>query len=251
MLKTFKSGLAIAGLLASSTAFAEEVSEIVVTAKGGQSLQDVLPTSHVLLVEEIEAAQTENIPELLAKIAGISATSSGGRGSNTGVFVRGVSSSQTIVLIDGVRVGSATLGAAALNSYPVEAIERIEVVKGPLSGIYGADAVGGVIQLFTKKGGDGIGTASATIGSDSLSEYSLSFNGGNEQNSFHVSAHTEDTNGIDRTSIVSDGNDDIDGFEETAISLGGRVSINQSTRANLSVLYTGRFVRRRYRQPDR
>jgi vitamin B12 transporter len=186
----------------------EAISEIVVTAKGQQELIDVLPTSHILTAADIEASQAQDIPDLLDQISGLSVRDSGGRGSATGFFLRGTSSSQTIVLIDGVRVGSATLGSATLNAYPIEAIERIEVVKGPLSGIYGADAVGGVIQLFTKKGGEGLGEITATIGSDSLTEYGLAFNGGNDKHSFRISAHAEDTDGIDRTSILTGGNDD-------------------------------------------
>lgn len=246
MHKSIKSAVALACIATSVGAHAQTtpdiIPEVIVTAKGDQTLLNVLPTSHVFTQEDIAAAQVKDIPALLSRIAGINITDSGGRGSNTGVFIRGISSSQTIVLIDGVRVGSATLGAAALNSYPVEAIERIEVVKGPLSGIYGADAVGGVIQLFTKKGGEGLGAVSSSVGSDSLTEYSLSFNGGNERNSFHVSAQSEDTDGIDRTSITSGGNEDQDGFEETALSLGGRLTLSDSTTANLSVLYTDSTV---------
>ncbi len=210
--------------------------EIIVTAKGNQTQTNVLHTAHVLTLEDIELAQVKDLPELLDSIAGISVRDSGGRGSATSVFVRGTSNSQTIVLIDGVRVGSATLGAAALNSYPIEAVERIEVLKGPFSGLYGADAVGGVIQIFTKKGGDNNGAVSATIGSDSLNEFDAAISLGDNRNSFHIAAHSEDTDGIDRTSITSGGNGDIDGFEETAVSLGARVSFGESTVANLSVL---------------
>ena len=220
----------------------QEVPEIVVTAKGNRSLAETLPTAHVITLEDIELAQVRDIPELLDSIAGVSVRDSGGRGSVTSVFVRGAANSQIIVLIDGVRVGSASLGAAALNSYPIDAIARVEVVKGPLSGIYGADAAGGVIQLFTKKGGQGLGVASASIGSNSLTEYGLSFNGGNQKNSFHISAQAEETDGIDSTSIVTGGNDDRDGFEETAFSLGGKVTLSDSTVANLSVLYSDASV---------
>ena len=155
MNRFIQSNIAIACLGASlgisNLAFSQDKEEIVITAKGEQTLQNVLPTSHVFTQDDIDLAQIKDIPALLESIPGVSLTDSGGRGSATGVFLRGTSGSQTIVLIDGVRVGSATLGSAALNSFPVEAIERIEVIKGPFSGIYGADAVGGVIQLFTKK----------------------------------------------------------------------------------------------------
>jgi len=240
--KFTKISLAIAGLTLTSFAAAQNIDELIITAKGGQTLQNVLPTTHVFNLSDIEAAQVKDIPALLDSIPGVSVVDSGGRGSATSVFLRGTTGAQTIVLIDGVRVGSATLGSAALNAYPVEAIERIEVIKGPFSGIYGADAVGGVIQLFTKKSGTGLGTATATIGSDALTEYGLSFNGGNERNGFHVSVQREDGDGIDRTSIISDGNADDDSFEETAASFGGRVTLSESVVANLNILYSDNTV---------
>ncbi len=243
-----KSTLAAACLLAATSVHASSDDalsprdQIVVTAKGGQTWNEALHTAHIFTLEDIEAAQVADIPELLAAISGVNVIESGGRGSVTSVFVRGVSSSQTIVLIDGVRVGSATLGEAALNSYPIEAIERIEVLKGPFSGIYGADAVGGVIQIFTKKGGDGLGSVSAAYGSHSLQEYDVSFNGGGQGYSFHIAAHSEETDGIDRTSILTGGNDDIDGFEEQAVSLGGQLALGENTVAKLSVLGTDNEV---------
>ena len=242
--KSLLAGLACSTIaVATSTVWAQTeqtspLDEIVFTAKANQSLKDVLAISHILTAADIEAAQVLDIPDLLDYVSGISITESGGRGSVTGVFVRGSASTQTIVLIDGVRVGSATLGSAALNSYPIEAIERIEVVKGPLSGIYGADAVGGVIQLFTKKGGDSGSSASATAGSDSLQQASIGLSGGNDKHSFHLSASTEETDGIDHTSIVTGGNADLDGFEEKSFSLGAQTTLSDNTTAKLSVLYS-------------
>lgn len=236
------SALAAAPSLAVAQSSQTTTDELIVTAKGGQTLQNVLPTSHVFTLDDIDTAQVKDIPALLESIPGINLTDSGGRGSATGVFVRGNTSSETIVLIDGVRVGSATLGSAALNAFPVEAIERIEVIKGPFSGIYGADAVGGVIQLFTKKTGEGLGTASVSLGSDSLTELSLGFNAGNERNGFHISIYDEDTDGIDRTSLVNDANGDEDGFEETAFSFGGKATLSESVEANLTVLYSDNTV---------
>jgi len=234
-----KSSLTIACILSTTNAaLAQTTDELVVSAKGGQTLQNVLPTSHIFNLSDIEAAQVKDIPALLDSIPGVSVVDSGGRGSVTSVFLRGTTGAQTIVLIDGVRVGSATLGSAALNAFPVEAIERIEVIKGPFSGIYGADAVGGVIQLFTKKNGDGLGSATVTVGNDALTETSLSFNGGDQGNSFFVSVYREDGDGIDRTTILTDNNDDEDGFEETAVSFGGKATLSDSVVANLNILYS-------------
>jgi len=237
MTKLLKTSLALCCAACLSPIHANEgPDEIIVTAKGNQTQKNIRHTAHVFTLEDIELAQVKDLPGLLDRVSGISVRDSGGRGSATGVFVRGTSNSQTVVLIDGVRVGSATLGAAALNSYPIEAIERVEVLKGPYSGLYGADAIGGVIQIFTKKGGEDRGAVSATLGSDSLNEYDVALNFGNNRNSFYIAAHSEETDGIDRTSITSGGNGDIDGYEEVSISLGGRISLGESTVASLSVL---------------
>jgi vitamin B12 transporter len=236
MNKLVKTSIALACLAMSSAALSQELEEIIVSAKNNQTFEDVLQTIHVFDLTDIEASQAKSIPTLIDQIPGISLRDSGGRGSATGVFLRGTSSSQTIVLIDGVRVGSATLGSAALNSYPIEAIERIEVLKGPFSGLYGPDAAGGVIQLFTKKGGEGNGSVHVSVGSDSLEEFDVSFNAGDERNSFQISAHSESTDGIDRTSILTGGNDDQDGFEETAFTLGSKLSFGEFTTASINVL---------------
>jgi len=236
--RTLAAGLLAASLSPLIFAQPDPLTEIVVTAKGNQELASVLPTSHILNSADIAASQAKDIPALLDQISGISVRDSGGRGSSTSVFLRGTSNSQIIVLVDGVRVGSATLGSATLNAYPIEAIDRIEVVKGPLSGIYGAGAVGGVIHLFTKKGDEGLGEFTATVGSNSLAEYGFAINGGNQKHSFRISAHAEQTDGIDRTSIVTDGNQDQDGFEEDSFSFAGKATLSATTIANLSVLYS-------------
>ena len=236
--RTLAAGLLAASLSPLIFAQSDPLTEIVVTAKGKQELASVLPTSHILNSADIAASQAKDIPALLDQISGISVRDSGGRGSSTSVFLRGTSNSQIIVLVDGVRVGSATLGSATLNAYPIEAIDRIEVVKGPLSGIYGAGAVGGVIHLFTKKGAEGLGEITATVGSNSLAEYGIAINGGNQKHSFRISAHAEQTDGIDRTSIVTDGNQDQDGFEEDSFSFAGKATLSTTTIANLSVLYS-------------
>ena len=215
-----------------------EIQEILVTAKAALPIQDVLATAHVLTLSDIEALQAQDLPQLLDQLSGVNVRDSGGRGSVTDVFVRGTSNTQLIVLIDGVRVGSATLGAAALNTYPIEAIERIELIKGPLAGIYGADAVGGVIQIFTKKGRTGDRSAFITVGDDALLEVGLGWQGGNETVSYHLSFQGEETDGIDRTSIQTGGNADTDGYEETAYSLGVNWNISDQSALDLSVLYS-------------
>ena len=100
--------------------------------------------------EDIEAAGTSTLVELLQRKAGVEIRSNGGPGQTASVMIRGAKSEQTLLLIDGLRVGSVSSGSPAFENIPLEMIERIEVVKGPLSGLYGSDAIGGVVQIFTR-----------------------------------------------------------------------------------------------------
>ena len=236
-----KSSIALACLSASNT-FANDIEEIVITAKGNQTVEDSLFTTHVFNEFDIEAAQVEDIPALLDRLAGVSVVDSGGRGSLTNVFVRGASNSQTLVLVDGIRVGSATTGSASLNSYPIESIERIEVVKGPFSGIYGADAAAGVINIFTKKYAGNKATLTASFGSDGLQEYGVFGGIGNDKHSLTVALNYEDSTGFSRRDSADPIEQDRDGFSENAISVNGKTTLNDYITASLSVLYSDSLV---------
>lgn len=155
-----KSLLSVAvGLILSVDAIASNgVSETVVTGtKTEVALEDSLASVAVFTAEDIERLQVVDLPALLQRVSGVAVTSSGGRGSVANLSIRGTDSDQAVVLVDGVRTASATTGATALSRIPLSSIEKIEIVKGPLSSLYGADAMGGVIQVFTKRGSEGFG----------------------------------------------------------------------------------------------
>lgn len=125
---------------------------VVVTAtRTAESAARSLAAVTVIDRAEIERRQARSVPDLLREVAGISIARAGGAGHQTSVFVRGTNSDHILVLIDGVKVGSATTGRASLADLPVEAIERIEIVRGPRSSLYGSEAIGGVIQIFTRR----------------------------------------------------------------------------------------------------
>jgi len=105
--------------------------------------QDGIAATTVIDREQIERSQATSVPELLRRVPGVSLVNNGGPGKSTSVSLRGSNSNHVLVLIDGIRVGSATTGDAAFQNLPVELIERIEVVRGPRSGLYGSDAIGG------------------------------------------------------------------------------------------------------------
>lgn len=129
--------------------------EVVVTAaRSPQSVDETLAAVSVITRADIERGQYRSVAEALSGVPGLQFNRRGGLGKTTGISLRGTATNQTLVLIDGLRAGSATLGEASLQHLPLSQIERIEVVRGPHSTLYGSDAVGGVIQIFTRRGQD-------------------------------------------------------------------------------------------------
>jgi vitamin B12 transporter len=132
------------------------VPPIFVTAlRAEQPLTDLLADVTVIGPEEIARAGPGGLTALLQRQPGVEIVTNGGPGSTSGVFLRGANTAQTLVLVDGLRVSSSTSGTTPLEAIPLDQIERIEILRGPASSLYGADAIGGVIQVFTRKGGDG------------------------------------------------------------------------------------------------
>ena len=149
--------LAAAGLLlgAAPSLFANDAVEpIVVTAtRTARTVDETLASVTVITRQEIERQQASSVQDVLRGVPGLSIANNGGPGKATSVFLRGTESDHALVLIDGVKVGSATLGTTAFQHIPVEQIERIEIVRGPRSSLDGSEAIGGVIQIFPRKGG--------------------------------------------------------------------------------------------------
>lgn len=116
----------------------------------------------VIDAQRIAASTADSVEDLLRREAGVQLSRNGGPGANATVLIRGAGSSNVLLLVDGVRVGSATLGHAEFESLSLASIERIEVLRGPASSLYGADGSGGVVQVFTRRG-DGPPHASARV----------------------------------------------------------------------------------------
>lgn len=128
----------------------ERLDPVAVTAtRGAQPIADLLADLTVIDADAIARAGVRGLAELLQRQPGVEITRNGGPAGVSGVFIRGASPGQTLVLVDGQRVGSASTGATTLEAIPLEAVERIEILRGPASSLYGADAIGGVIQIFT------------------------------------------------------------------------------------------------------
>ncbi len=189
VLKPLAISLAVAAAF-SANASAQSVSNnaqnVVVTAgRQVQAAKDVLADNVVITSEQIANAGSESLVDLLQQQRGIEITRNGGAGTTSSVLMRGGSNAQNVVLIDGVRYSSSTLGGASWETIPLGQIDHIEIVYGPLSSLYGADAMGGVIQIFTKKGnGPAALTASVGAGSYGLRKMQAGVSGssGNEFN---------------------------------------------------------------------
>lgn len=136
------------GVAAGATA----LDDVVVTASRTPQAPDAaLAAVTVITREDIARRAPASLPELLRGMPGVAIASNGGPGKAASTFLRGTDSDHALVLVDGVRIGSTTSGGAAFQDLPVEQIERIEIVRGPFSSLYGADAIGGVIHIFTRR----------------------------------------------------------------------------------------------------
>ena len=162
-----------------------------------QSNVDTLASVTVIDRAEIERLQARSVPEALRGVPGLGIASNGGAGKATSVFLRGTESDHVLVLVDGIRIGSVTLGTASFQDIPIDQVERIEVVRGPRTSLYGADAVGGVIQIFTKKGGGAL-TPRLSVGggSHATQDYSAGLSGGGERGWFNLGGSHLETQGF-------------------------------------------------------
>ena len=207
--------IAIALSVMTSNASAEDASQldqVVVTAsRTAQTVDEALAPVTVIDREQIERSQATSVSELLSQAPGVQITYNGGPGSNTGVYIRGTRTAQSLILVDGHKINSANSGSAPLEYLDPDQIERIEIVRGPRSVLYGADAIGGVINIITKKGtGKPQLTLKAGGGSRNTGEYGLNFSGQHGNSEFNFGARLFETQGIDRTvnQLGSDSDDD-------------------------------------------
>ena len=165
-----------------------EAEAIVVTAtRQATRASELLSDVSVIERADIEkAGSLETLGELLSREGGVEFSSLGAPGSASSIYIRGANAGHTLLLIDGVRVGSATMGAPTFSALPLAQIERIEILKGSASSLYGSDAIGGVIHVITRKGGGPAQlSADASIGSYGTREANASVSG--QANALHYS----------------------------------------------------------------
>jgi len=226
-------------LLASPLVLAEETTtldEIVVTAdRKARTVDETLAPVSIITRKDIEQYQATSVPEVLRRLPGITLSNSGGVGKATSVFIRGTNSSHVLVLVDGIKMGSATTGMVAFEDLPLDQVERIEVVRGPRSSLYGSEAIGGVIQIFTRKGGKGFQPEiSISAGSNNTQKANVNLAGGNTTTWYNLNAGTEQTDGFNAT--ANDREPDADGYERDSVALRAGHRFANGTDVDVSLL---------------
>ena len=219
--------------------------QVVVTANRlPVPLSQVLSDVVVIDQAQLRNAAGSSIEDVLRDFAGVQLSRTGPPGQTAGVFIRGASMTNTVVLIDGVRIGSATLGQAALEALGLAAIERIEILRGPGSSLYGADAVGGVVQVFTRRGQRGAPRVQASVhaGRYGSSEVQGSVSGAVGDVDLALSLSREASDGVSAIANLADAfgnfNPDADGFSRGSASAQIGYAITSSQRIGLRLLDT-------------
>jgi vitamin B12 transporter len=171
---------------------------IIVTATRNEiSIEDATIPVTVIDRDQIELSLATDLSELLRFEAGIDIGRNGGPGQATSVFIRGTESNHTLLLIDGVRVNPGTIGGAAFQHIAPEIIERIEIVKGARSALYGTEAIGGVINVITRQAGEPNFDVSLGYGSFNTKSGNMSGGYANEKSSIGASINWQDTDGYE------------------------------------------------------
>ncbi|WP_019568229.1 TonB-dependent receptor domain-containing protein [Thioalkalivibrio sp. ALMg13-2] len=198
---------------------AQTLDTVQVTAtRVAQTVDETLASVTIIDREEIERLQPKQFTDLLEGRAGMETSQNSAFGKTTSVYTRGTNSDHTLLLVDGVRMGSATTGGASWQFLPLEEIERVEIVRGPRTSVYGSDAIGGGVQGFTREGRKGPPKVNAFVGGGSFNtwEAGVGVAGGTDSTSYSFSISHFDTDGIN---VQDDfGDDDPNGYDNTSLS---------------------------------
>lgn len=210
------------------------LNEVVVTAtRSSKKQSEIGKVVRVITAETLQQSQGRSLPEVLNQVAGLTI---GGNGNNPGdikaVYLRGAAPGNTLILLDGIPVNDASgiSGEYDISAIPVEQIERIEILKGGNSTLYGSDAVAGVINIITRKGEGKLGaTLQATAGTYETYKQVLGLNGRIDNTSIAFSASNLNSANFSTAAPASgETNFDKDEFTQRSVSLNLGQQINQS-----------------------
>jgi len=239
-MKLTRLALAVA-LLPASQAFADTNMDgsyqlpnmLVTSARQAEPRAQATAANTVFTRADIERLQARSVPELLRRVPGVLIGSAGGLPS---LSLRGTGTAQTLVLLDGQRISSATSGFARLDYLAIDNVERVEVIRGPRSSLYGADAIGGVIQIFTRGGEPGLNPeVRLAAGSDQTYQRSLNLSGGTQQTRVNLGASLDEREGFDITQDNRGADSDNDGQRTKALHLKLDHQFDANWKAGLSL----------------
>ena len=194
---------------------------IVTATRTPTPIEEVLASVVVIDRDEIERSLAGDAGDLLRFHAGLDIARTGGPGQTTSLFIRGAESNHTLVMVDGVRINPGTIGQPALQNLAPELIERIEVVKGPRSALYGTDAIGGVVNVITRRGSLDGWSAQLGYGDYDTREASVIGGVASEAGSLDLGLSWLDSAGFPTRS-----DDTVDrGFDNLSLTMGGNTSV--------------------------
>lgn len=213
--------------------------DVVISAnRQVEARNDSSAANTVFTRDDIDRLQPASVTDLLSRVPGVQVAPQGGRGSLPGIYIRGTKSAQSLVLVDGQRIGNATSGDSNLQRLDINQIERVEVLRGSRSVIYGADAVGGVIQIFTRRGNEPGLQPRLHLGAGSHRtwERSLGLSGGDERTRVNLGASLTETAGANRTHDSYGSDRDRDANRNQSLSLSLSHVIDENVEVGLNLL---------------
>lgn len=243
----FGSAVLALALSASASAQSQQFQPVVVTgSRQPQALDDAISDITVIDRGQLEAQGTRTLGEVLAQVPGIQRSANGGPGTASNIFIRGAEARHTLLLIDGVPYGSATLGTPVWDTLPLDQIERVEILRGPAAALYGSSALGGVVQIFTRQGAQGFApNAAVRLGSQRTEEVSAGLAGGQGPWTYSLQGQHFQTGGFSATNAkvpFGSFNPDNDPFRQSSLSGRARLKFNENWSLSTSLLFSDGLV---------
>ncbi len=227
-----------APVLLAQNLHAPSLRETVVTAtRTEQPLSDLVADVSIVDRKTIEASGATSVVDLLARLPGVQITRNGGVGNSASVYLRGAETRFTAVYIDGVRVDSQSTGGAVWEQIPLSQIDRIEVLRGPAAAVYGSDAIGGVVQLFTRKGrGPAQPYVGVGVGNHGTRKVEAGISGASGAFDYALGVAHERSKGYDIRTSDAKANPDRDGYQSTSGNARVGFKVNARHRLDATLL---------------